>query len=244
MPIPCIYSSRSLYSRDEHKYNGAMTYSSFRHHRERGAVSGLMVAVIALGVLVLGLGSFSIWAYVAYTDAQDDVDGKIAIAVAEAKEEKGEEDEAKFAEREKQPNEAFRAPDDYCALTFQYPKTWSVFESEQITNGGDFKAYLNPKVVPPITSSQQYALRVVIEQKDYDQVIAQYEGLVQKGDLKQSTTSSEGNQGARITGNFSKNIRGDAVIYRCRDKTITIRTDADAFKTDFDKIIGTIDFNA
>lgn len=227
----------------KHKYNDGMTYS-FRYNKERGAVSGLLVAVVALSVLVLGLGSFAIWAYVAYTDAQDNLEGKIAVAVAQAKEDKGDEDEAKFAEREKQPNKTFKAPDDYCGLTFQYPKTWSAFESEQVSNGGDFKAYLNPDVVPPITTSQQFALRVLIEQKDYDDVLGQYEGLVKKGDLKQSTTSSEGNQGARLTGNFSKNIRGDAVLYRCRDKTITIRTDADTFKSDFDKVIGTIDFNA
>lgn len=238
----CIASK--LYSGTRHKYNDGMTYSSHRHHSERGAISGLMVAVITLSVFVLGIGSFAIWAYVAYNDANDDLQDKLAVARSEAKAEQAETDEAKFAEREKQPNKTFKAPDDYCGLRFQYPKTWSAFESEQITNGGDFKAYLNPDVVPPVTSTQQYALRVVIEQKDYDDVIGQYEGLVQKGDLKQSTTSSEGNQGARLTGNFSKNIRGDAVIYRCRDKTITIRTDADAFKTDFERVIGTIDFNA
>ena len=220
-----------------------MTYSH-RHHSERGAISGLQVAVIGLSVLVLGLGSFGIWAFVGLNEAQGDIDGKIAIAVAEAKEQKGDEDEVKFAEREKQPSKTFKAPDDYCGLTFQYPKTWSAYESEQISNGSDFKAYLNPDVVPPVSNSQQYALRVVIEQKDYDNVISQYDGLVQKGDLKQSSTSSNGNQGARLTGNFSKNIRGDAVIYRCRDKTITIRTDADTFKSDFQSIIGTINYNS
>lgn len=220
-----------------------MTYSLL-HRKEQGAVSGLMVAVIGLSILVLGLGSFGIWAFVAYGDASDDLDGKLAVARAEAKAEQAEVDEAKFAEREKQPNKTFKAPDDYCGLTFQYPKTWSAFESEQIANGGDFKAYLNPDVVPPVTSTQQYALRVTIEQKNYDAVLGQYEGLVTKGDLKQSTTSSEGKSGARLTGNFSKNIRGDAVLYRCRDKAITIRTDADTFKSDFNKIIGTIDFNS
>lgn len=220
------------------------SYSSSYHHSERGAVSGLLVSVIALSVLVLGLGSFSIWAFVAYSDAKDDVDSKIAIAVAEAKQQKGEEDEVKFAEREKQVNKTFKAPNDYCGLTFQYPKTWSVYESEQISNGGDYKAYLNPDVVKPVSANEQFALRVVIEQKDFDQVIDQYKGLVTKGDLKQSTTSANGNQGAQISGNFSKNIRGDSVIYRCRDKTITIRTDADVFKNDFSKLIQTIDFNA
>ena len=218
--------------------------NSFRHASERGAISGMQIAVIGLSVLVLGLGSFGIWAFVSYNDASSELDGKIAVAVANAKEEKGDEDEAKFAEREKQPNKVFKAPDDYCGLTFLYPKTWSAYESEQITNGGDYRAYLNPDVVPPISNSTQFALRVLIEQKDYDDVTANYDGLVTKGDLKQATTSSEGNQGMRLTGNFSKNIRGDAVIYRCRDKTITVRTDADVFKSDFESLIRTIDFNA
>lgn len=218
--------------------------NSFQHASERGAISGMQIAVIGLSVLVLGLGSFGIWAFVSYNDASSELDGKIAVAVANAKEEKGDEDEAKFAEREKQPNKVFKAPDDYCGLTFLYPKTWSAYESEQITNGGDYRAYLNPDVVPPISNSTQFALRVLIEQKDYDDVTANYDGLVTKGDLKQATTSSEGNQGMRLTGNFSKNIRGDAVIYRCRDKTITVRTDADVFKSDFESLIRTIDFNA
>lgn len=216
-----------------------------KNNRERGAVSGLLVAVIALSVLVLGIGSFAIWAYVAYNDAQSDVDSKIAVAVAEAKEQKGEEDEAKFAEREKQPNMKFVAPDDYCGLSFMYPKTWSAHESEELTNGDDFKAYLNPRVVPPISATTQFALRVTIEQRDYDDVINQYSNLIKKGTLKSSATASEGKSGQRLTGDFSKNIRGDAVIYRCRDKTITLRTDAEGtFKKDFEAIIRTIDFNA
>jgi hypothetical protein len=210
---------------------------------EYGVVSGMMIAVIGLSVLVLGLGSFAIWAFVAYNDASSDLQGKIDVAVAKAREDKGNEDEQKFEEREKQPTKTFKAPDDYCGLTFQYPKTWSAFESEQIQNGGDYKAYLNPDVVPPISNSQQFALRVLIEQRDYDDVMNQYQSLVQKGDLKQSIASSQGNEGARLSGDFSKDIRGDAVIYKCRDKTITVRTDANVFKSDFEALIRTIDFN-
>lgn len=220
-----------------------MIYAN-KNTKQRGAVSGLLVAVIALGVAFVGSTAFGIWAFVEYNDAQSDVDGKIAIAVSKAREEKGEEDEAKFAEREKQPNTKFEAPADYCGLNFMYPKTWSAYESEQLTNGGDYKAYLNPKVVPPLSSTTQLALRVVIEQRDYDDVIDQYQELIKKGTLKSSSTSSNGKTGQRLSGDFSKNIRGDAVIYRCRDKTITIRTDAkDAFNKDFEAIIRTIDYN-
>ena len=245
MPTNCIISSPSLYSGLKHKYNGGMTTASFRHDSERGMISGILVAVIALSVLVLGLGSFAIWAYVAYNDAQSNIDDKIAVAVAQAKEDQGNVDQAKFAEQEKQPNTKFQAPDDYCGLSFMYPKTWSAYESEQITNGGDYKAYLQPKTVPPITDTTPLALKVLIEQRDFDNVMQQYQDPVQKGDLKQSTGASNGQPFTRLTGDFNKQIRGDAVVFKCRDKTITVETTAGStFQDDFNSIIQTINFNA
>jgi len=213
------------------------------HHSERGVISGMVFAIVGLSVLVLGLGIFSIWAFVAYNEASSDLESKIRVAVVEAKQEQAEIDEEKFAEREKQPTKTFKAPDDYCGVRFQYPKTWSEHWSERITNGGDFRAYLNPGYVPPISNTQQFALRVTIEQRDYDDVLRRYDNLVSKGDLKQSVTSSQGNQGVRLSGNFSKNIRGEAVIFRCRSLTITLQTDADVFKNDFQSIVSTLDYN-
>lgn len=215
-----------------------------RRFNERGVINAWQVATIGLSVLVLGLGSFGIWAYVAYNDASSDVSDKIKIAVAQAKEDQSNTDEEKFQKAYNQPNTKFIGPDNYCGLTFMYPKTWSVYESEQIQNGGDYKAYLNPVVVPPVSDSQQFAMRVLIEQRDYDDVVSQYDSLVQSSKLRQSSTTSNGHSATRLTGDFNNNIRGDAVIYRCRDKTITLRTDAaTTFKNDFQSLIGTVDFN-
>lgn len=215
-----------------------------KHTRERGEISGLQVTVIGLAVLVLGLGSFGIWAFVSYQDAQQNVDSKIDVAVANGKKEQADEDEKKFSEREKEPSKTFKGPEDYCGLTFSYPKTWSAYEANDIKNGGDYEAYLNPDVVKPVSADQQYALRVLIEQKDYADVTKQYDGRVGKGELKSGTTASEGNEGTRLDGNFSKNIRGAAVIYKCRAYTITLRTDSDTMKPDFEKIIRTISYNS
>lgn len=212
--------------------------------REKGEISGLQVTVIGLAVLVLGLGSFGIWAFVSYQDAQQNVDSKIAVAVADGKKEQQDEDETKFSEREKEPNKVFKGPTDYCGLTFNYPKTWSAYEANDGKNGGDYEAYLQTDIVKPVSSDQQYALRVKIEQKDYDVVIKQYAGLIDKGSLKPSVGSSQGNEGQRLDGKFSNDIKGAAVIYKCRAYTITLRTDADAFKPDFEKIIRTISYNA
>lgn len=215
-----------------------------KHTHERGAISGAQVTIIGLATLVVGLGAFGIWSFVSYQDAQSDVDDKIAVAVAEGQKEQADADEKKFSEREKEPNKTFKGPDDYCGLSFSYPKTWSAYVANDTKNGGTYEAYLNPDVVNPVSADQQFALRVTIEQKDYDDITGTYQGRVTKGDLKQSTTSSQGNTGMRLDGNFSKNIRGAAVIYKCRAYTITVRTDADTFKPDFEKVIRTIEYNS
>ena len=214
-----------------------------KHTHERGAISGIQVTVIGLAVLVLGLGSFGIWSFVSYQDAQSNLDGKIDVAVANAKKEQADEDETKFAERQKEPNLTFKGPEDYCGLSFNYPKTWNAYIASDGKNGGNYEAYFHRTEVPPVVQDQQFALRVVIERKDYDDVVGGYQALVSKGTLKSSTTASQGNQGQRLEGNFSKNIRGSAVIYKCRAYTITIRSDADTFKSDFDNIVQTVDYN-
>lgn len=214
-------------------------------NRQRGAINGQMIAIIGLSVLVLVLGSLSIWAIVNFNEQKTDVDGRVAVAVAEAKNQQASEDEKKYLDREKEPFDKFTGPEDYGRLTFNYPKTWSVYIDKDAASGGDFRAYFHPEEVPPVSNreTQQFALRVTIEQRDYDQVIQSYEGLTKKGDLQRNGTSSQGEQGTRLDGLFSKNIRGSAVIYKSRDKTITIQTDSLLFKPDFDKIIQTIEFN-
>lgn len=230
-----------LYNGQKRKYNNAMTM--YRHKHEQGGISGSMIAIIGLIVLVLITGSAAIWAYLNYTEQKTDVDGKINLAVAQAKKDQSEVEEAKFLEREKEPLREFVGPDDFGRLTFNYPKTWSAFIDNDGARSGSYEAYLSPVVVPPISNTQQFSLRVVIEQEDYDQVVKSYAALVKKGDLRSSATSANGNNGTRFDGNFSKDIRGSAVIYKIRDKTVTLRTDADTFKPDFEKLIKTINFN-
>lgn len=210
---------------------------------ERGAVTASLIASIILGVFALLFAGLAAWAFLSYTEQKTDVDGKIQAAVAEGKKQQLDDDDRKFTEREKEPNREFIGPDDYGRVTFNYPKTWSAYIAKDVSNGGSYEAYLNPVTVPFPTTMQQFSLRVLIEERDYDQVITTYESLVKKGDLKSSATSANGQNGTRLDGSFSKDIRGAAVIYKIRDKTVTLRTDADTFKPDFENIIKTIKFN-
>lgn len=217
--------------------------NTYKHKNERGAISGSLITIIGLSILVIGIGSAAIWAYVNYTEQKTNVQGKVDLAVAQAEKTQADSDEIKFAERDKEPNRQFVGPDDYGRVTFMYPKTWSVYVAQDASQGGDYSAYLNPVSVPPVSTTTQYSLRVTILQEDYDQVLKSYDALVKKGDLSSSATSSNGNSGARLDGNFTKDIRGSAVIYKIRDKTLVIRSDADTFKPDFENLIKTINFN-
>jgi len=187
-----------------------------------------------------GLG---VWALVNYLDQKNSVDNKVSTAVALGVKNQKEADQKAFDTAEKEPNRNFTGPDDYGRVAFKYPKTWSVYEAKDATSGGTYEAYFSPGVIPPVASDERYALRLTIEDKTYEQAISGYESLVKKGDLKSSSVTIGEQNGTRLDGNFTKDIRGSAVVLKIRDKTVTLRTDADTFATDFNALIATVTFN-
>lgn len=204
---------------------------------QRGEVNPLLIISIVLTVLVLGLGSFSIWAYVNYTDQKNNVDQKISAAVADAKRQQTLEDEAKFAEREKQPTRQFTGPEDLGRVQVNYPKTWSVYVDKDGGGSANYEAYFATSVVPPIASKTPYALRITIAKKSYEDVLREYQEMVKKGDLKSSPVTLQGQTGTRLDGKFSKEISGSMVLFKVRDKTLQVYTQSPTFTPDYDNII-------
>lgn len=215
-----------------------------QHHS--GQVSGWMIATISLIVLVLALGSLAIWALLNYQEQKANVDSKIEVAVAEARRDQSEEEQKKFLEEEKNPRREFAGPDDYGRLSFSYPKTWSVYVGQDpIATGrsGDYLAYLHPLVVPPTGGrDQQFAVRVSILGESYDVHLKKYERLIEDGGLRSSTVTINGEESVRLDGSFSDAVRGSAVVFKIRDRTAVVRTDADTFRHDFNELIKTISF--
>lgn len=204
---------------------------------QRGEVNPLLLISIVLTILVLGLGSFSIWAYVNYSDQKNNVDQKISAAVADAKRQQSSDDEASFVEREKQPTRQFVGPDDFGHVTLSYPKTWSVYVDKDGSGSTDYEAYFSAGVVPPLTSKTPYALRITIDNKGYDDVLKSFQDTVKKGDLKSSPVTLQGQDGTRLDGNFSKDISGSMVLFKVRDKTLEVYTQSPSFADDYNNII-------
>lgn len=216
-----------------------------RSHQQSGAVNAQLLTIIGLLVLIVGLSGLSAWLFMQYTDQRDNVASKVAVAEAAARKKQAEDDEIKIKAIEEEPNREFAGPEDYGRLSFKYPKNWSVYIADDAAvNASRYSAYLHPVTVPPIDSkTARYALKVKVETVAYDKALSSFKSAVEKGELKSSPITVNNHEGTRLDGNLSKDIRGAAVLFRVRDKTITISTEAETFSEYFDSIIKTIDFN-
>lgn len=199
--------------------------------------------LIIISIICILLAGFSAWAFLTYKSNKNTIDSQISDAVATAKKEQADVDEQKIVAYENELTNEFVGPEDYGRVTFDYPRIWSVYVNQDGSDDSDYEAYFNPSSVPPVSDDQQFALRMTIEDTTYDKVISNYSKKVKDGDLSSSSITIDDVTGTRLDGKFSDDIRGSAVIFKIRDKTLTIRTDADTFKDNFESIIQTIKFN-
>ena len=201
------------------------------------------VIIILLSLLLIGGLLLAYYFYNEYQLASADVDSKVNAAVVSREKEITDKLEAEFAEREKLDYKTFTGPDDYGTFSFKYPKTWSVYVARDANKGGDFEAYLHPAEVPPITNETVLALRVVIRSESFETAADRYKGLVSAGKLATSIISVNGADANRYDGTLPNNLVGSIAIVKIRDKVVTLETDAEIYRADFDKILTTITFN-
>lgn len=207
-----------------------------KNNKQQGAVNPLLIGCILLGILAAGLACGLIWAYTSYTDQRDNVQAKINDAVDEAKKSQRLDDEKEFTERLKEPYEQLVGPDDLGRVTFNYPRTWSVYIAKDGGNN-QYEAYLFPKNVPAVNTTTAYAARVLVVPQSYENSLRGYEALVKKGDLRSSPITIGNFTGVRLDGKFSNTRSGAAVVFKVRDKTLTVVTDASAYLGDFNEVI-------
>lgn len=213
-----------------------------KHNHETGSVNPLLIGSIILGLLTATFVGGFIWAYTNYLDQKNNTAQKIDVAVADAKKQQATDDEKQYLEKEKQPYVQLVGPDDLGRVSISYPKTWSVYVARSGADG--YEAYLNPGSVPAVTSTQAYAARVTVTNQSYVNSIAMYDTLVKRGDLKSSPITVGNFTGVRLDGKFSASRSGSAVLFKVRDKTLTVATDIDSFRSDFDNVIvKSLDFN-
>jgi hypothetical protein len=206
-------------------------------------VNLFLITTIACSVLLVGaIGAF-FWAYSQMNDYKDNSDTKVAAAIKTAKAEQKQADQKVFDEELKKPNQTFQGPPDFGSVTFDYPRTWSVYMAETGGGGDEVSVYFYPKTVPTVNKATPYALRVVINNKSYDDTLKSFDSKVKKGDLSATaltlakTDSFAGYQGTRLDGQFEKTINGSVAVFKVRDKTLQLFTDNADFMNDYNNII-------
>ncbi len=206
-----------------------------------------VIVIVFLAILMVTFFGLFIWKLMDYNEISTDVNGQIAVAVAKAKDEQATVDEQEFLEREKYPYQSFSGPSDYGQLSFQYPKTWSVYIAKDAANGGDFEAYFNPVQVNPVARDQINSLRVIIQDKSFETVTSSYERYLNQKDskLKMESVTFNGITANKYTGTIpNTDLSGYFVIFKIRDKAAILQTDSVFFAEDFNKLLETVQFNA
>ena len=212
------------------------------------------IAIIALSLTTVTFIGLFLWMFTEYSTIKTDVDGQIAEAVKEATDENTTKLEEQFAVREKNPYLTFAGPVDYGSLTFEYPRTWSVYIANDAAQGGDFEAYLNPVQVNTVSNSVINAVRVKIINRAFDSVAADYLPALEAGRdgsppamrLESVTIGQENNIVAnRYIGIIpDTEFEGYVILFKLRDKTVLLQTDSVLFEGDFNTLLSTVRFDA
>lgn len=208
--------------------------------------SGLIKTICLIFTSLIAVTFIGLFIYMTIekNNAETDVQGKIDLAVAKAESELKTKLEDEFTKREKYPYTTFAGPADFGLLTFEYPKTWSVYIPDDGSRAGDFKAYLNPGQVNNIQDKTVMALRVTILNRLTEEVKREYTDKVKQGSMSVETKIVNNNHVDIYTGTLKSQYIGKVCIFKIRDKTVVLQTDALLFEQDFNDILETIRFNA
>ncbi len=204
---------------------------------EQGSIS--IVLAIGFGLLFILASVFSVWAYTERQSYKNDVDEKIDTAVIVAVQDAETKKEAEFLEREKSPVRTYVGPEVYGKLTFDYPKTWSVYVDEN-SSGTVLDLYAYPKILPEFKSDAPYALRVEIVSSNYDKEVEKLNKLVEKGVLTTSAFRPAKNEnvlGIKGDGDLGSERQGSVVFLPLRDRTIKIYSETPEFIKDFNTFV-------
>lgn len=199
---------------------------------------GAILAVI-FGLLFLVAIVFGVWAFSSRQDYKDNVDKKIADASAVAVIEAETAKDAEFVELEKLPTRAYKGSATYGALSFNYPKTWSLY-AEESTSGVVLDLFAFPGVVPGVTNSTLYALRVEITSTTYDSELKKFERDIESGEVRSTPYRPQQVSevlGVKLDGQIDREVQGSMVMFPLRDRTIKIYTEIPEFIGDFNSII-------
>ncbi len=213
------------------------------YKNQQGFATSAVVAVI-LAITLTGALAFGAWAFMGMQANKSDLDEKIATAEKVAVKKAETAKETEFAEREKDPFKNFTGSATFGSLSYDFPKTWSVFLEEK-ASGTVLDFYGHPGVVKGTDKTNSFALRVQIISTSYDKEAEKMQKLVESGKATATAFIPKNvptGLGVRVVGEVVTDKQGVMILLPQRDKTIKIWTESPDYYSDFDKIIETLNY--
>jgi flagellar basal body-associated protein FliL len=212
----------------------------------KSRIGNILVIILLVSALVVALG-FGVWAFNGRQDYKNNVDKKVAVAVASAKTAQAAALKQQFNEQSKSPYKTFKGAIAYGTISFNYPKTWSAYVDESSTSA-PINGYFYPDQVPAVQGITAFALRLELVDSPYDQVLQQYSSQITAGTLRAAAyvppkmkSVANVQPGTKLDGAIGQNqqgpVVGSMVIIKVRDKTLKIYTQSTNFSADFNNVI-------
>jgi hypothetical protein len=221
----------------------SVTMSSMKKNMgERGEMNVLLIPVILLAVFFIAAGSFAFWAYGSRENYKNNTDQIVNQAVTANTSSVQAQDAKKYAEEAKNPLTVYSGPAAYGSVLVSYPKTWSSYVDTTNTST-PLDAYFHVGYVPSTESQQTYNLRVQVNSQSYSQILSQYSGQVQTGQISAAPYSFPkvpNIVGTKLTGAIVPNQpsgQGVLILIPLRSTTLEVWTESNDYLPDFNTYI-------
>lgn len=203
-----------------------------------------VIVALLLAIVLVPTLAFGIWAFIGMQENKSNLDDKIEAASSVAVQKAESTKEAEFSEREKDPYKPYNGSATYGSLSFNYPKTWSVYLEEQ-DSGTVLDYYAHPNVISGLDKSNSYAFRAQILSSDYASEAEKLQKLASSAKVTITAFTAKNVPsvlGIKATGEITTGKQGVMILLPQRDKTIKLWTESTEFIADFDKLSETINF--
>lgn len=217
-------------------YPAPISNSQMKKHHAWGLIISLIVSLL----LLLGAAGFAIWAYGGREDYKNNADKKINAAVEIAKQQKSDEKDKEFVEKEKNPFKVYKGPSTFASVNVTYPKTWAAFVTETDKSSNPVDGFFHPNFVPGVQSGTAFALRIQVVNQPYNQQLKEYESKTKAGKVRVSPYKAPKVPdvlGTRVEGEINTGQKDFMVLFPVRDKTLKVWTESESFLKDFNEII-------
>lgn len=212
---------------------------------QRGSANPLLFSTIIFAVLTVAAAGLFVWAFMNYQDYKNNSDQKVAEAVKQAQVDQKKLDNQQFEEDYKKPYTTYNGPADLGSVSFNYPKTWSVYEASNTADDNGLQAYFNPKVVPPVDADGQvFALQVQVKDEPYQQSLDDLSSNLEDGTLHAAPYNTNGYKGMRFTGQLDESHQGVMVLFKIRNQTLVMTVNSKTYVKELDHtILKSLKFN-